>query len=69
MSQQVALRRLDLLQQVTNDFDGLDRKRHDVGRNVLRPLSTLAHAVLQLFDHFRRDDPQATFQVELIRGR
>ncbi len=56
-------------QQVAHDLDGLHGQRHDVGRNVLRALAGLAHLVLELLDDLRRDDPQATVEIELVRGR
>lgn len=70
MCEQVALGRLDLVQQVADDLDSLDGQRHDVGRHVLRPFASFTHVVLQLLDVLRRYKPQPPFKVEQIgRGR
>lgn len=69
MPEQVALGRLELIQQVPDDLHGLNRQRHDVWRDVLRLLPLLAHVHLELLYDVGRDDPQPTVQVELIRHR
>ena len=67
--EQVALGRLELIQQVPDDLHGLNRQRHDVGRDVLWLLPLLAHIQLELLHDVGRDDPQPTVQIELIRRR